>query len=155
MVLHSMTHLVHNEELSHGLRDLSDIDLLLRHWGSDAGFWDELIARAAELDLARPLYYGLRQAHAILATPVPATALAASGRAAPARWRVALMDGLWRRALRSPHRMTADRYTAAALFALYIRAHWLRMPPWALSRHLLVKALRRDQAEPVRARTAA
>ena len=29
-----------------------------------------------------------------------------------------------------------------AVFALYVRAHWLRMPPVMLVRHLTVKALR-------------
>ncbi|MBS0445811.1 MAG: nucleotidyltransferase family protein [Proteobacteria bacterium] len=148
MILHSITHLVHNEELSHGLRDLSDIDLLLRHHGRDAGFWDALIVRARELDLARPLHYGLRQAHALLATPVPAPVLAAAAAAAPPPWRNALMDGLWQRALRSPHATTADRLTPLARFALYVRAHSLRMPPLALARHLTIKAFRRSSPEP-------
>src|SRR5581483_1442714 len=38
MVLHSATHLFHNEELTHGLRDLVDLDALLRHFGRDAAF---------------------------------------------------------------------------------------------------------------------
>ena len=38
MVLHSMAHLFHNEEMSSGLRDLSDLDLLLRHFGTRRGF---------------------------------------------------------------------------------------------------------------------
>ena len=36
MLLHGMTHLFHNEELSHGLRDLSDSDLLLREFGTES-----------------------------------------------------------------------------------------------------------------------
>ena len=71
MVLHSATHLFHNEELSHGLRDLTDLDILLRHFGPEPGFWEELPRRAAELDLVRPLYYGLRFASHFLGTPVP------------------------------------------------------------------------------------
>jgi hypothetical protein len=35
MILHGMAHLLHNEDLSHGLRDLSDFDLLLREHGTD------------------------------------------------------------------------------------------------------------------------
>jgi hypothetical protein len=57
------------------------------------------------------------------------------------------MDGLWRRALRSPHASAADGLTPLALFALYVRAHWLRMPPIALAKHLLIKAFRRDAPE--------
>jgi hypothetical protein len=50
------------------------------------------------------------------------------------------MDGLWTRVLCSPHPLVADRWTAPAGFLLYLRAHWLRMPPLMLTRHLLVKA---------------
>ncbi len=141
MVLHSITHLFHNDELSHALRDLSDIDLLLLHFGAESGFWDGLVRRAAELDLARPLYYGLRFSERILGTPVPSSVQAAAAVAAPAQ--AALMDALWLRALRPPHALAADFWTPAALFVLYVRAHWLRMPPWLLLRHLSVKAWRR------------
>jgi len=46
------------------------------------------------------------------------------------------MDALFLRALKP------DRSAAAGLArqALYIRAHWLRMPPLMLARHLAIKA---------------
>src|SRR5438876_7969208 len=44
MVLHSTVH-VFNDEVSHPFRDLSDLDLLLRHFGERPDFWDELLAR--------------------------------------------------------------------------------------------------------------
>jgi len=144
MVLHSMTHLFHNEELSHGLRDLSDLDLLLRHFATAAGFWPALTARARELDLARPLYYGLRHVHRLLGTPVPAEALTAIAADGP-RWPLNRgMDVLWNRALRPAHASAADRWTAPSLWLLYVRAHWLRMPPPLLARHLAIKAWRRQ-----------
>jgi len=144
MVLHSMAHLFHNEEMSSGLRDLSDLDLLLRHFGARPEFWQGLVERSKELDLERPLYYGLRQTQAILGTPVPTTALAISSRAAP-RWPLrGVMDRLWSHALRSPHRTTRRPMTGMALFALYVRAHWLRMPPAQLACHLAVKATTRS-----------
>src|SRR4029077_2269222 len=40
MVLHSATHLFHNEDLTHGLRDLADLDSLVRLFGAQADFWD-------------------------------------------------------------------------------------------------------------------
>ena len=147
MVLHSMTHLLHNEELSHGLRDLSDLDLLLRHFGAAPDFWIELVERAREMDLARPLHYGLRCAHRILGTPVPECTLAEAARDAPA-WPVsALMDAVWWRALRSQHPTAAPPLTSVALFLLYVRAHWMRMPPWLLVRHLSIKAWKRAWPE--------
>ncbi len=146
VVLHSMTHLFHNEELSHGLRDLSDLDRLLRHFGAAPGFWDALVPRAAELDLRRPLYYGLLCTGSILETPIPQAVWDDARRAAPAGLLRPLMAQLWRWALRSPHGSAAERLTGASRAALYLRAHWLRMPPALLLRHLLVKALRRDGA---------
>jgi len=142
MVLHSMVHLFHNDDLSHGLRDLSDLDLLLRHHGRAPRFWEQLLARARELDLARPLHYGLRYAHRLLATPVPPDVLVAAAVGGPGRFATTLGDALWIRALRPRHASAADRWTPLALFALYVRAHWLRMPPFLLVRHLTVKALR-------------
>jgi len=145
MVLHSMAHLFHNEELSHGLRDLSDLDLLLRHFGARPDFWEHVVERARELDLARPLYYGLHQAHTILGTPVPTATLETSRRNAPPWPLRSVMERLWSHALRSPHRTTDRPMTSMALFALYVRAHWLRMPPGLLARHLAVKAITRGQ----------
>lgn len=147
MVLHGATHLFHNEELSHGLRDLSDLDLLLRHFGQKESFWQDLAERASELDLTRPLHYGLRHSVRLFSTPVPAATLnqaAVWAPPLPLHW---IMDALWRRALRPPHPSCADRFTSIALFLLYVRAHWLRMPPHLLFRHLTVKALRRHREE--------
>lgn len=144
MVLHSMTHLFMNEEMSHALRDLSDLDLLMRHHaGVDSGFWSVLLARANELDLARPLFYGLRYCAALLGTPVPATVLEQTQRHGPTSVIARLMDWLWLRALRSPDATAALPGRPLALWALYVRGHWLRMPPALLLRHLTIKSLRR------------
>ncbi|MBI5256387.1 MAG: nucleotidyltransferase family protein [Burkholderiales bacterium] len=140
MVLHSMTHLFHNDDLSRGLRDLSDLDLLLRHFAADAQWWRDLVARARALDLARPLYYGLSTTSTLLGTPVPEATLQACDAMAPGPMAQALMRRVWARALGSQHPSTADGWTPAALFLLYLRGHWLRMPPGLLVRHLAVKA---------------
>lgn len=147
LVLHSMTHLFHNEEWSHGLRDLSDLDLLLRHFGATTGFWEQLVERARELDLTRPLYYALHQAHNILNTPVPARPLQLSREFAPPWPLRRLMEGLWSHALRSPHPLARGALTGIAHLMLYVRAHWLRMPPALLARHLAIKAVTRRRAE--------
>ena len=142
MVLHSIVHLFHNDDLSHALRDLSDIDLLLRHFGRDANFWDGLVERARELDLARPLYYGLRFAQRLLATPMPSPTVQLARADGPGTVVSGLTDWLWARAFRSQHATASDRWTSIATFALYVRAHALRMPPLLLLRHLSIKALR-------------
>ena len=155
MVLHSAAHLFQNEELTNGLRDLSDLDSLLRHFGRSAEFWAELPRRAAELDLATPLYYGLRYTTRILGTPVPEdvlTACAERRRATGLR----LMDALWLRALRPDHPSVSDWLSGAARSLLYARAHWMRMPPRLLLYHFAAKSLReaRKKAKGAEVRTA-
>jgi hypothetical protein len=143
IVLHSMSHLFHNDDLSHSLRDLSDLDLLLRHFNATADFWERLIERAKELDLLRPLYYGVHQTQRVLRTPVPAVILQRLRSYAPAWPLRSVMDWLWAGALRSPHPSTASLLTAFGSFVLYVRAHWMRMPTALLARHLLIKAAAR------------
>ena len=94
------------------------------------------------MDLVRPLHYGLRYTHSLLATPVPREVMLAAGVGGPGLVLTALSDWLWARALRPQHATASDVWTPMALFALYVRAHWLRMPPILLLRHLTVKALR-------------
>jgi len=143
IVLHSAAHLFHNDDMSRGLRDLSDLDLLIRHFADHPRFWEQLLERSRELDLERPLYYGLHHAHAMLGTPVPISTLQMSRRAAPPWPLRRVMERLWSVALRAPHRSRRRPMSAMALFALYVRAHWLRMPPGLLARHLAVKAAAR------------
>ena len=144
MVLHSATHLFHNEELGEGLRDLTDLDSLLREFGTDAGFWSTLVDRGTELDLALPLHYALRYTTRILNTPVPPAVTDAAAHAAGRSSLMPVMDSLFARALRPDHPGSDDRFTPMARKLLYVRAHWLRMPPLLLIRHLATKALRRD-----------
>jgi hypothetical protein len=141
MVLHSATHLFRNEDLTHGLRDLVDIDALLRHFGREGAFWPALVRRASEVDLWRPLYYALRFTTRVLGTPVPKDALAECEHHAPAALTDALMDALLRHAL---HPDPARASTLWARRALYLRGHWLKMPLPLLAWHLTVKAMRRD-----------
>jgi hypothetical protein len=122
---------------------LSDLDLLLRHFAVDLRWWRTLVERAKTLDLLRPLYYGLVCTRRILGTPVPDDAVRACGTAAPGRLTGSLMDALWDRALKSQHPTCASGWTPAALFLLYLRAHWLRMPALMLVRHLATKSMMR------------
>ncbi len=142
LLLHSATHLTHNEEMSHGLRDLSDITLLVAEFGTDADFWPRLLARARLHGLMRPLGYALSHAAELLHAAVPEHVLEEVRAAAPPAALRPLMRSLWSRGLRPLHASAALPGTPLALFALYVRAHWLRMPPGLLARHLTVKALK-------------
>ncbi len=142
MVLHSACHLFHEGELNNGLRDLVDLDGLLRHFGSEAAFWDRLAVRAEALHLERPLRYALRMCELLLATPIPKFPLAGSVRW-PADLRERLLEQLYLRGLRPNHRLAGDRWTPLARWLLFVRGHWLRMPPHRLATHLARKAWRR------------
>ncbi|ABI55458.1 nucleotidyltransferase family protein [Alkalilimnicola ehrlichii MLHE-1] len=149
MVLHSATHLFHDGELENGLRDLVDLDDLVRHFHRHVdGFWPALVDRAHEMDLARPLFYGLRYAAHFLNTPVPATVnegLAAAGPGVPLR---PLMDGLFRRGLAPHHWQCDDWLSPTCRWILYVRSHYLRMPLRLLVPHLTRKAIKRRMAAP-------
>lgn len=145
-ILHSTTHLMHEGEWGHGLRDLVDLDSLVRRYSTQAGFWDALLARADTLSLGRPLFYGLSLCRRYLDTPVPDDVMQRCP-ARPGPLRRWLMSGLLRRALTGAHRGSMAPGTRIAEFALYIRSHYLRMPLHLLLPHLIVKAFSRPAPE--------
>jgi len=151
MVLHSAAHLFHEGDLELGLRGLVDLDALLREFAQQDGFWPDLIARAGRLQLEWPLHQALRYVGMLLKTPVPSSAteaLAASPQVRVGAQRQAWMDTLFLRALRPAHASASDAWTPAARFLLYLRGHWLRMPPGKLVLHLLRKLTRPAAPDP-------
>jgi hypothetical protein len=152
MVLHAAVHLFDDGEFVNGLRDLDDINRLLRHFSASPDFWDVLTARAALLRLERPLHYALRYAARFLGTPVPKRILC-DPVPAPAAAAARLMDLAFERALRPLHPSCGDRLTGLALEFLYLRGHCLRMPLRLLLPHLLRKAVMR-RLKPAEARPA-
>lgn len=153
MLLHSATHLFHEGELGNGLRDLFDLDSLLRHFGAQAGFWDVLAPRAVELGLSRPLYYALRYTTRMLGTPVPDQVMQAAEAGRPSRLLLFLMDFCYLRALRPNHASCSDVWTPFARKMLYVRSHWIRMPFHLLIVHLARKAFFKEKAETPEAAT--
>jgi hypothetical protein len=143
MVLHSATHLFCNEDVGNSLRDLVDLDALLREFGPRDGFWTRLTDRASELDLSRPIYYALRYAQCVLDTPIPDGVIGAAEAGRPPSWLRGLMDGLFLRTFKPEDGRRA--LTSLARLSLYVRAHWLRMPTLLLAQHLAVKAFRREE----------
>jgi hypothetical protein len=142
MVLHSATHLFNNEDMAHALRDLTDIDQLLRHFAQDAAFWTRLCERAAELDLWRPLYYALHCTRGVLETAIPVEVFDRANRQAGDGVASRLTHRLLRHALRPSLMYPMTRW---ARRLLYLRGHWLKMPLPLLAWHLTVKALRREE----------
>jgi hypothetical protein len=149
MIVHAAAHLFADGDLAGGLRNLWDIDRMLREFGGrEDGFWRALRERSERHGLLAAVGRAVRLAHHLYATPVnwcqapiskplisqgagPGT-MGAGHRLTPAdawyRRRLLARDG-WGRATRPATRL-----------GFYIRSHWLRMPPAMLARHLWVKA---------------
>lgn len=140
MVLHAIAHLFLTSEIDDSVRELLDIDRMLRHFGTrEPGFWEQLWPRAERLNLARPAYYGLRYAKRLMGTPVPEHVIAASGSAAPNALVRRIMDTIVPLAVFPVHPDRGTPGAGVARLLLYIRLHWLRMPPLMLARHLARK----------------
>jgi hypothetical protein len=134
MLLHSAAHLFLNGEFERGLRDLYDFRRLVQQFADTAQFWQNLKKRAETLDLVQPLNYAVRYANRLLNAAIPEVGM--PGLSRPEQW---LMDPLFTRSLQPNHASAHDLWTSAALFALYVRGHYLRMPPQLLLPHLLYK----------------
>ncbi|MHC4549239.1 MAG: nucleotidyltransferase domain-containing protein [Planctomycetota bacterium] len=143
MVLHSAAHLFQDGDFTGGLRDCVDLDDLLRHFGAQPGFWEGLVPRARALDLGRPCFYMLHFVPRLLATPVPAPVREAAQASRPSRAVLRLMDRLGTAVLTPEHPDQRRFRAGVARWCLYVRSHWLRMPPLLLARHLFIKSLRR------------
>lgn len=140
IVIHAAVHLFCDSELTDRLRDLVDIDVLIRHFSADdPAYCEALVRRAAELGLTRPMFYALRYATKMLGTPVPPAALALADAGRPSRWLLGLMDTLVESALFPEHPDLPSVPARLARFALFLRSHWIRMPPLLLARHLSYK----------------
>lgn len=128
MVIHGSIHLLADGDLSGGLRNLWDIDRLVREYAErDDSFWLRLMARAADHDAAPVIARVARLAHHVFDTPVPAP------------WRrVTLADQAFVRRLYARDNWGRG-VRPATRFAFYVRSHWMRMPPALLARHLWVK----------------
>lgn len=141
-VLHACVHAFVDSDLADRLRDIVDLDALLRELAGAPGFWDRLCARAGELGLERGLWYGLHYPRALLRTPVPEAVWRRL--AAPGRTTVRTMD--WMVARATTPVPPEGRLRASARLARWLalaRYFRIRMPLPILVRHAATKGVRR------------
>ena len=144
MVLHAAAHGFHDGELQNPLRDILDVHQLMSEFSErDSGFAESVWSAASHLGLERPLHYALRYAARYFGAPAPRRP---QGEAQPAMEHA--MDACVDRAVGSRLELQAGPGARMALSLLYLRSHWLRMPPGLLARHLGTKVLRRREAQP-------
>ncbi|MDX9885146.1 nucleotidyltransferase family protein [Thauera sp.] len=141
-LLHACLHCFHDGDLALRVREVVDIDGLIREFTRDDRFWDKVVARAHELKLTRPLWYGLHFAGAWLDCPVPESVMnSLPAPSAPAR---KLMDALLPLAMLPLHLdgppPPSVRLARKTLLARY---HLMRMPMHLLIPHLARKAMLR------------
>lgn len=122
-IIHAATHLFADGDLQGGLRNLWDINGMIREGGFDA---DQLRQDAQQDGLFPAVERAMRLAHRIYAAPMPWPSNPHLSDGLFVRRMLARDD--WGREARKPLRS-----------AFYIRSHWLRMPPMMLARHLWVK----------------
>jgi len=139
MVIHAALHLFQDGDLAERLRELVDLHELAGEFSaSGAGFWDRLAERSRLHQAGRPLFYAFHFARRLLGTEVPDGFLdTLSPRPGPVA--LAVMNRLVPAAIQPSH---PDRVPAGAALArrlLFMRSHWLRMPPLLLARHLVIK----------------
>lgn len=132
MIVHAAAHLFADGDLAGGLRNLWDIDRLLREFGRDQDFWPRLADRARLHDLEKAVARALRLSRALYGTPIDSSRHDVTCTTMDRLYirRLLARDG-WGRPTRKLTR-----------FAFYIRSHWIRMPPLLLVRHLWTKAQR-------------
>ena len=128
MVIHAVAHLFADGDLAGGLRNLWDIDRLLREFADGADGWQRLHTCSSRHGLTRHLSRALRLCHHLFETPVDAY-LAWQARRGDVFYmsRLLARNG-WGQETRKPLR-----------FAFYVRSHWIRMPPLKLAKHLWTK----------------
>lgn len=129
-ILHSAVHLFQDSDLLDRIRDLVDLDGLLRHFGARSStFWTDLPARANMLGLSQPLALACHFCHAWLQTPIPADARASIAAAGPGPNQRAWLLPLLARVLTptEPDDLPSRAQGVAATLLL-ARHHYGRMP---------------------------
>jgi len=130
MIVHAAAHLIADGDLAGGLRNLWDVDRLVRQFSRrDSRFTVDLRERARHHQLVPAVARALRLARALYGTPVDPVI---AGRAAAS-------DRLFLRRLFARNGWGQETRPATRL-GFYVRSHWLRMPPLMLARHLWIKA---------------
>jgi hypothetical protein len=143
MVLHSIIHLFTNDDMQSGMRDLWDLYLLITQF-STTEFWHQLHGLAQVSGFCNELQYCLSALHYYLAPALDPLTLQQSVNGSS--------NGLWTRYIMLPallpsHPLVCRWRHRRARQLVYLRGHWIKMPPWVLLKHLTIKTFftARDQ----------
>lgn len=141
MVLHAVAHLFAEGEAENALRNLLDISELIDYYQSETDFDAALAERSFMLGLSQPLYLAAHYLVRRLKQDRRKCLLKYLKLAAPNGVALVFLDAIYDRVFQGGYPTTALRGARSARFALYLRAHWLRMPIHLLLPHLFRKLI--------------
>ncbi|MCF6197587.1 MAG: nucleotidyltransferase family protein [Emcibacter sp.] len=143
MLLHSIVHLFVDGTIKASLRNLLEQHDLISEFSQQVDFWTQFMDRAEELGFGRPVFYCLHYCAHFLNTDIPLEVMTRAKKAAPGFLALKIMDMMIFRTM-VPYGTGGSKVTDyLATNGLYIRSHWLRMPPALLAKHLTRKFFRR------------
>ncbi len=141
-LIHCALHTFKDSDLSLRLRESMDFDLLYRHYVElNPELPDELVARALELNQARPLWWAIHFVRRWLGSPIPESTL--EKLPAPSASTVRVMNWLCDRAMLPGLRMERTGLDRVAAIALLARYQYQRLPLTKLIPHVMEKSKRR------------
>lgn len=157
LLIHTAVHLFTESEFHHGLRDISDIDLLLRYFqqpniDNHNNFVTELVLRSKELGLYSYVRLALRYAHLIFNTPLKN--IDSSALQFNSKLQEMILDFCFINTFKPNHSSCRDWKSSLAQFILYWRGHLLRMPLRLLIPHLCKKSWKRFKDSTTKDKTA-
>ena len=142
MTLHSIIHLMLNDDLSHGYRDLNDIHLMFTEF-NHPDYWQDLFELAKNAGFTDELYLAFRYCRYFFDTEIDSSfrvqfdALQTRGRVAQS-----IFDRLFVSAFSPKHVLVKGKFAALAELVVITRAHFKKMPLKVLCYHTSHKLYR-------------
>lgn len=138
LTLHSLIHLLFNEDFKNAFRDLTDLHLLFSQCTEQD--WQQLVQLAQQTGFEFELFLASRYCETLLHSPIPKSFRQQLDKVRPNKLRMRLLDAMFLRVL-CPRHPVIDRWPhKMADWLVWLRGHWLKMPLPILIWHLLAKS---------------
>ena len=138
-VLHSIIHLLMNEDFSSSLRDLFDIYLLLTEY-ADEDFWVTLTQLAKDAGFLEEFYFCLVALSTIFNIQYPLSVQRYMAGHKPSWLSTFWAKQVFIHAIIPAHPLVSRGKQKIARGLVYLRGHWIKMPLPILLTHFVVKA---------------
>ena len=142
MTLHSIIHLMLNDDLSHGYRDLNDLHLMFTEF-NHPDYWQDLFELAKNSGFVDELYLAFRYSRHFFDTKID-TSIRVQFDALQTRGRISqsILDRLFISAFSPKHILVKGKLAVLAELLVITRAHFKKMPLKVLSYHTAHKLYR-------------